>query len=96
MPDHLRAAAARRSQEAAERVRRAFVEMTKVRTPISFTSVARQASVSTDFLDRHTELRTKIEALRQTPRQTEADTTAGSTAGHPGTREQWQRGHRAR
>jgi chromosome segregation ATPase len=69
MPDHLRTAAARRSRDAAERVRAALVEMTKARAPISFTSVARQASVSTDFLYRHLELRTKIETLRQTPRQ---------------------------
>jgi hypothetical protein len=69
MSDHLRTAAARRSQDAAERVRRALVEMTKARTPISFTSVARQASVSTDFLYRHPELRTKIETLRQPQKQ---------------------------
>jgi uncharacterized protein involved in exopolysaccharide biosynthesis len=69
MPDHLRAAAARRSHDAAERTRRALVEMTKARTPISFTAVARQAGVSTDFLYRHPELRTKIEALRQVPRR---------------------------
>jgi hypothetical protein len=69
MSDHLRIAAARRSQEAAERVRRALFDMAKARTPISFTSVARQAGVSTDFLYRHLELRAKIEALRQKPRQ---------------------------
>jgi hypothetical protein len=65
MPDHLRAAAARRSQDAADRARRALTEMTKARTTISFTAVARHAGISTDFLYRHPELRTKIEALRQ-------------------------------
>jgi DNA-binding IscR family transcriptional regulator len=43
----------RRLQDTAERVCRALVEMTKARTPVSFTSVARQAGVSTDFLYRH-------------------------------------------
>jgi Family of unknown function (DUF6262) len=71
MPNHLRAAAARRSQDAAERARRALVEMTKARTTISFTAVARHAGISTDFLYHHPELRTKIEALRQAaPRAT--------------------------
>lgn len=69
MPDHLRAAAARRSQESAERVRHALVAMTKARTPISFSSVARHAGVSTDFLYHHEELRTKIEVLRRAPSQ---------------------------
>jgi hypothetical protein len=71
MPDHLRAAAARRSRDAAERARRALVEMRKARMTISFTAVARHAGISTDFLYRHPELRTKIEALRQaSPRAT--------------------------
>jgi hypothetical protein len=71
MPDHLRAAAARRSQDAADRARHALVEMRKTGTTISFTAVARHAGISTDFLYRHPELRTKIEALRQaSPRAT--------------------------
>jgi hypothetical protein len=71
MPDHLHAAAARRSQNAADRARRALVDMTKAHMTISFTAVARHAGISTDFLYRHPELRTKIEALRQaSPRAT--------------------------
>jgi hypothetical protein len=44
MSDHLRASAARRSQDAAERIRRALVAMTKAVTPVGFTSVARPGS----------------------------------------------------
>ncbi|MFI1465158.1 DUF6262 family protein [Nocardia carnea] len=64
LPDHLRAATARRTEHAAEQAQKALARMLKNRQPISFTAVAREAGVSTDFLYRHQQLRPRIERHR--------------------------------
>ncbi|WP_231158518.1 DUF6262 family protein [Streptomyces sp. CNZ748] len=64
MPEHLRQATRARTEEAEKRARVALAELAKAGTPISFTAVARQAGVSTDFLYRSPELRTRIERHR--------------------------------
>jgi hypothetical protein len=64
MSDHLRQAAARRSTDAEARARNALTAMTRADEPVGFVAVARRASVSTDFLYRHPELRAKIESRR--------------------------------
>jgi hypothetical protein len=81
MPDHLRQAAARRSQDAEARARNALTAMTKADEPVSFVAVARRASVSTDFLYRHPELRTKIESRR---RRRPVNAAASAPAAHSG------------
>ncbi|MFR9794708.1 DUF6262 family protein [Streptomyces sp. MS06] len=64
MPEHLRQATRARTEEAEKRARAALAELAKGGKPISFTAVARQAGVSTDFLYRYPELRTRIERHR--------------------------------
>ncbi|KOT35747.1 hypothetical protein ADK41_23650 [Streptomyces caelestis] len=64
MPEHLRQATRARTQEAEKRARTALTELVKAGKPVSFTAVARQAGVSTDFLYRSPELRTRIERHR--------------------------------
>ncbi len=64
LPEHLRQAARARSQNAEKRARTALAELTEAGKPISFTAVARQAGVSTDFLYRSPELRNQIEGHR--------------------------------
>lgn len=64
LPKHLRQATRARTQEAEKRARTALAELAKAGKPISFTAVARQAGVSTDFLYRSPELRTQIERHR--------------------------------
>lgn len=63
-PDNLRAAAQRKSEAAAERADKAIRELIKRGEPITFRTVARVGGVSADFLYRHTELRRRIERLR--------------------------------
>jgi len=60
----LRAAAATRSADAAERARRALVDLDKRGDTITFASVAARAKVSRQFLYAHDELRAEIERLR--------------------------------
>ena len=57
-------AADRRSQRAVERARRAIRRLDKAGEPVSFQSVAREASVSRQFLYSHDQLRGEIERLR--------------------------------
>jgi hypothetical protein len=57
-------AADRRSQQAVERARRAIRRLDKAGEPVSFQSVAREASVSRQFLYSHDQLRGEIERLR--------------------------------
>ncbi len=64
LPQHLRKAARSRTEEAEKRARVALTNLTKAGENISFTSVARKAAVSTDFLYKHQELRTLIERHR--------------------------------
>ncbi|MEU2248106.1 DUF6262 family protein [Streptomyces sp. NPDC019224] len=64
LPDHLQQATLARSQEAEKRARTALAELVKAGRPVSFTAVARQAGVSTDFLYRSPELRAQIERHR--------------------------------
>jgi hypothetical protein len=64
LPEHLRKATSARTQEADKRARTALAELARAGKPISFTAVARQAGVSTDFLYRNLELRTRIERHR--------------------------------
>jgi Family of unknown function (DUF6262) len=60
----LRAAAAARSLSAAERARRALVDMHKHSDTITFAGVAARANVSRQFLYTHADLRAEIERLR--------------------------------
>ncbi|MGW9497396.1 DUF6262 family protein [Streptomyces prasinus] len=64
LPEHLRQATRARSQKAKKRARTALAELVKADKPVSFTAVARHAGVSTDFLYRNPELRTRIERHR--------------------------------
>ncbi|MFE7747534.1 DUF6262 family protein [Streptomyces sp. NPDC057428] len=64
LPEHLRQATCARTQEAENRARAALAELAKAGKPISFTAVARQAGVSTDFLYRSPDLRSRIERHR--------------------------------
>ncbi|MEU2990765.1 DUF6262 family protein [Streptomyces griseoincarnatus] len=64
VPEHLREATRARTQETEKRARTALAELVKTGAPVSFTAVARQAGVSTDFLYRCLELRTQIERHR--------------------------------
>lgn len=64
LPEHLRKATRARTQEAEKQAHTALAELVKAGKVISFTAVARQAGVSTDFLYRSPELRTQIERRR--------------------------------
>ncbi|MER7230877.1 DUF6262 family protein [Streptomyces olivaceus] len=64
MPEHLRRATRARTEEAEKRAHAALAELVKTGKSVSFTAVARQAGVSTDFLYRSPELRTRIERHR--------------------------------
>jgi Family of unknown function (DUF6262) len=64
LPDHLQQATRARSQGTEKRARTALAELVKAGKPVSFTAVARQAGVSTDFLYRSPELRMQIERHR--------------------------------
>ena len=61
---HLRMAAATRSARAAERARRALVELDKRGQAITFAGVAAHANVSRQFLYSDADLRAEIERLR--------------------------------
>lgn len=62
--DTLRQAARTKSEAATARAEAALRKLTRAKTPISFRAVATTAGVSTDFLYRHPELRSRIEGLR--------------------------------
>jgi hypothetical protein len=60
------AEATRRRRETAENaVKRVLREARKSREPVTVTSIAAAAGVSTDFIYRHHELRPQVEALRR-------------------------------
>ncbi|MET7701705.1 DUF6262 family protein [Streptomyces sp. NPDC005485] len=74
------ATAARQRRERAESaVEKALREARKTRTPVSVTSIAKAAGVSTDFIYRHPVLRPQVEALRRARR----DTAPDEATGHP-------------
>ncbi|GAA2775158.1 DUF6262 family protein [Kitasatospora cinereorecta] len=64
LPDHLREATRSRSEGAEERARAALAGLVKNGKQINFTTVARAAGVSTDFLYRHPGLRALVERYR--------------------------------
>jgi hypothetical protein len=66
-PQGLADAAARRTLEAAERVRGALRELDREGAAISFAAVATRARVSRAFLYQHPDFRAEIEALRADP-----------------------------
>jgi hypothetical protein len=82
VPQHLRDAAQRRHEQANERATAALARLSAAGAAISFTSVAREADVSTDFLYRHPQLRQRIQELRTTGTRRDsapaADTDNGS------------------
>nr|WP_042185170.1 DUF6262 family protein [Kibdelosporangium sp. MJ126-NF4]CEL16583.1 Mobile element protein [Kibdelosporangium sp. MJ126-NF4]CTQ89066.1 Mobile element protein [Kibdelosporangium sp. MJ126-NF4] len=86
VPEHLRQAAHARTQQAEARAQSALKNMTKAGETINFTTVARKAQVSTDFLYNHPTLRSQIERHRtkhnptRQPQPTEDDTTSTSAA----------------
>ena len=59
---------ATRSQDAADRVRRALRELAKRGVEVNFATVAAAASVSREFLYSHAKLRAEIERLRDRQR----------------------------
>jgi hypothetical protein len=79
LPEHLREATRARTQEAEKRARAALAELAKSGKSISFTAVARQARVSTDFLYRSPDLRSRIERHR-----TKARVAPSATVDAPG------------
>jgi Family of unknown function (DUF6262) len=67
-PTPLEAAARRKSEEARARAGKALRELDQQGRPITFQAVARQASVSRQWLYQQPELRTEIERLRAVQR----------------------------
>jgi uncharacterized protein DUF6262 len=66
VPEHLRESAHRRHQDATDRATAALARLTAAGLSISFTGVAREAKVSTDFLYRQPQLRQRIQQMRTT------------------------------
>lgn len=64
LPEHLRTATAARTEQTAAKARTAIKQLTAAKRPISFVSVARAASISTDFLYKHDEFRALVERNR--------------------------------
>ncbi len=62
--DTLRQAARTKSEAATARAEAALRKLIRAKAPISFRAVATTAGVSTDFLYRHPELRSRIDGLR--------------------------------
>ncbi|MFJ2828439.1 DUF6262 family protein [Streptomyces sp. NPDC087263] len=83
LPEHLHQAAEARTTDADEQARTDLAQMVRTGQAISFTAVAREAGVSTDFLYRHPQLRSMIEPHRakhgQIPAVRQADTEAPSS-----------------
>ncbi|MET9089664.1 DUF6262 family protein [Streptomyces sp. NPDC004237] len=83
LPEHLHRAAKARTTDADTRARTALAQIVKTGQAVSFTAVAREAKVSTDFLYRHPQLRSMIERYRskhgQVPGVRQPDTEAPSS-----------------
>ncbi|WP_369265056.1 hypothetical protein [Streptomyces sp. R35] len=69
----LTTAARRRRERAKKAVEKALKEARKTRNPVSVTSIARAADVSTDFIYRRPVLRPQVEALRRARRDAAPD-----------------------
>lgn len=69
-PDNLRAAAAAKSAAATTRAEQGLREMIRRGDPITFRGLAQTAGVSLDFLYRNTDLRRRVEQLRDQQRGT--------------------------
>jgi hypothetical protein len=82
MPQHLREAAQRRHEQAAERATTALARLASAGAGISFASVAREADVSTDFLYRQPQLRQRIQQMR-TPKGRHGNTSAADDSPPP-------------
>lgn len=67
MSEHLVRAAKIRHQQAVKRATEALGELTRAGDPITFAAVSRKAGVSTDFLYKTPELRSRIIDLRTWP-----------------------------
>ncbi|MEU3214741.1 DUF6262 family protein [Streptomyces sp. NPDC006971] len=67
-PDNLRQAAARKSAAAQARAEKGLREMIRRGQPITFRGLAQTADVSLDFLYRNTEIRQRVEQLRNQQR----------------------------
>ncbi|WP_125569389.1 DUF6262 family protein [Nocardioides baekrokdamisoli] len=82
LPEHLRAAAAKRSADAERRALAALQAMVSSQRRVSIAAVAREAGVSTDFIYGHAVLRGRIQELRDSttvvgrPAQTDAQVPA--------------------
>lgn len=78
LPEHLHRDAKARTTDADKRARTALAQIVRTGQAVSFTAVAREAGVSTDFLYKHPQLRSMIERHRakhgQVPGVRQADT----------------------
>jgi hypothetical protein len=82
--DHLRQAAAERHADCERRARAALADLIKNEQPINFQAVARAASVSTDFLYAHPQLRHRIEQHRSVGRPAASSMEQAADAGTSG------------
>lgn len=69
-PDNLRRAAAAKTAAATARAEQGTRDMVRRGEPITFRGVAQSAGVSLDFLYRNTEIRRRVEHLRNQQRRT--------------------------
>jgi len=67
-PDNLRRAAAAKTAAAAARAEQGIRDLVRRGEPITFRGLAQSAGVSLDFLYRHTEIRQRVEQLRDQQR----------------------------
>lgn len=79
-PEPLRQSARSRTEQAEKRARAALRSLAATGQTITFSAVAREAAVSTDFLYRHPTIRAQIE--RQRDARTPAQSPAGPTESH--------------
>jgi Family of unknown function (DUF6262) len=69
-PDNLRRAAAAKTAAATARAEQGIRDMVRRGEPITFRGLAQSAGVSLDFLYRNTEIRQRVEQLRNQQRRT--------------------------
>jgi hypothetical protein len=72
-PDNLRRAAAAKTAAATARAEQGIRDMVRRGEPITFRGLAQSAGVSLDFLYRNTEIRQRVEHLRNQQRRTSPD-----------------------
>ena len=80
LPSHLRDAAQSRTAEAESRATKALRKMLSQGKEISFSGVAREADVSTDFLYRHPTLRGQVERGRGRSAQSAPEDTSAANS----------------